>query len=93
MSKKLVFNKETKIIEVIEVNPKSKKDTITLIISILSLIISIGALGISYLQKNINEKQVDINDRRFNLEKKPIFECYIEQEELYNDEEYWNIYR
>lgn len=93
MSKKLVFNKETKIIEVIEENPKSKKETITFIISILSFIISVGALGVSYSQKNINEKQADINDRRFNLEKKPTFECYIEQEELYNDEEYWDNYR
>lgn len=90
--KKLEFNKETKIIKVIDKKPKLKTDRATLIISILSLIVSVGALGISYSEKNTNDKQADISERNFNLEKKPVFQCYVEQQELYNDDDYWTIY-
>ena len=97
-TKKLKINEETKIIEVIEeetqvINPKNRRERISFVISILSFIISVGALGISYSQKVTNEKQVDVSVRQFDLDKKPIFECYIEQEELYNDDDYWGIYR
>lgn len=98
MSKKrLSFNQETKIIEVIEEETqveqkKYRRDTVNFVISILSFIISVGALGISYSQKLIDEKQTDVSVRQFELDKKPIFECYIEQEELYNDDDYWARY-
>lgn len=100
--KRLRYNRETKIIEVIEeeqqiletrgMRPKEKRDTINFVISILSLIISIGALGISYSQKSIDEKQADVSIRQFDLNKKPVFESFIEREELYDDEVYWNYY-
>lgn len=94
--KKLKFDKETKIIEVIEeeekVSLKYVQNRINFIISILSFIVSVGALGISYSQMMINEKQVDISVRQFSLDKKPVFECHIEHEELYDDEAYWNHY-
>lgn len=102
-AKRLKYNKETNIIEVIEeeshvteskvVQPKQRRETVNFIISILSFIISIGALGISYSQKVANDKQVDVSVRQFELDKKPVFECYIEQEELYSDDEYWQYYK
>lgn len=101
-TKRLKYNKETNIIEVIEeephaneskvVQPRQRRETVNFIISILSFVISVGALGISYSQKVANEKQVDVSVRQFNLNKRPIFQCYVEQEELYNDEDYWLRY-
>lgn len=103
--KRLKYNRETNIIEVIEeesqvlesieikaVKQKQRRGTVNFVISILSFMISVGALGVSYSQKLINEKQTDVSVRQFELDKKPIFECYIEQEELYNDDDYWIRY-
>ena len=102
-TKRLKYNKETNIIEVIEeehhvveskvVKPKQRRETVNFIIIILSFVISVGALGISYSQKVASEKQTDVSVRQFELDKKPVFESYIEQKELYNDDEYWGIYR
>lgn len=105
-TKRLKYNKETNIIEVTEeesqslelietkaTKQKQRRGTVNFIISILSFIISVGALGISYSQKHINEKQADVSIRQFELNKKPVFECSIEQEELYNDDEYWQYYK
>lgn len=101
--KRLKYDRETNIIEVIEEEPhvtesqaiqqKQRRDTANFIISILSFVISVGAIGISYSQKISNEKQVDVSVRQFELDKKPVFECQLEQEELYNDDDYWGIYR
>lgn len=102
-TRRLKYNKDTNIIEIIEEEPhvneskvvqsKQRRETVNFVISILSFIISVGALGISYSQKVANDKQVDVSVRQFELDKKPVFECYIEQEDLYNDDEYWGIYR
>lgn len=106
-TKRLKYNQETNIIEVIEeespvvepqaveskpIQQKQRRKTVNFIISILSFVISVGALGISYSQKVINEKQVDISVRQFDLDKKPVFESYIE-EELYSDDDYWIRYK
>lgn len=105
--KRLKYNRETNIIEIIEeeslvielqaveskgVQPKQRRETINFIISILSFVISVGALGISYSQKVANDKQIDVSVRQFELDKKPVFECHIEQEELYNEDDYWTRY-
>lgn len=112
MEKRLKYNKETNIIEVIdeetqeleqkrkqkESRKKQKKkqkyirDTVNFVISILAFIVSVGALGISYSQKVLNDKQVGVSVRQFELDKKPLFKCYIEQEELYDDDDYWLRY-
>lgn len=105
-TKRLKYNKETNIIEVIEdelqmlestetktIKQKQRRSTVNFLISILSFIISVGALGISYSQKVANDKQVDVSVRQFELDKKPVFECYIEQEELYNNDDYWIRYK
>lgn len=96
-TKRLKYNRETNIIEVIEeesriVQSKQRRETVNFIICVLSFVISVGALGISYSQKVASEKQTDVSVRQFQLDKKPIFECHIEQEELYNDDDYWGIY-
>ena len=104
--KRLKYNRETNIIEVIEeesqvlesietkaIKQKQRRGTVNFVISILSFMISVGALGISYSQKLINEKQTDVSVRQFELDKKPVFECYIEQKELYNDDDYWIHYK
>lgn len=75
-----------------QIRPEKIRNTISLIISILSIVVSVGALSISYSQKVTNEKQADINMRQFNLNKKPVFECYIEKEELYDETKYWELY-
>lgn len=94
--KKLIFNKETKIIEVVEiddkVNSENKRNIVSYIISILSFVISIGALGISYSQLMLDKEQADVSIRQFDLDKKPVFECSVTKEELYNETEYWEHY-
>lgn len=106
--KRLKYNRETNIIEVIEEKTqvteqkrgekekkrkkKRRRKNVNFVISILSFVISVGALGISYSQKHIDERQMDVNIRQFDLENKPVFECHIEREDLYDNEAYWNYY-
>ncbi len=125
MKKILKYNKNTKIMEVIEQKDFSeadiesaefiktyiketvkeslknskeeqkrieKRNKASFIITILSFLISVMALKISYSQKTINEEQANVNIRRFELEKQPLFECHIEQEEIYNEKKYWELY-
>lgn len=100
-TKKLIFNNETKIIEVVEIDDKANsgdkrnkktKRNISYIISILSFIMSIGALGISYSQLMLDKDQVDVSIRQFNLDKKPVFQCSVTKEELYGETKYWEYY-
>lgn len=102
--KKLIFNKETKIIEAVECDDgvkaetedktkaDNRRDTISCIISSVSVAISIGALIVGCSQVKADEKQADISIRQLELDKKPVFECCLTEEDLYDEEAYWGQY-
>lgn len=69
------------------------KSKASFIIAILSFAISVGTFVFNYYQKEADVQQADISTKQFELSKKPIFICSIEEEELYTEEEYYGFYR